>query len=732
MTSRLRVLLAALANTKAYRRAGRLSVILLVSALIVMIALYAGAAWALWLYWPTLLLISATFTADPLTLWILLGNLLNFARVPLDLARLERHYSVEPFTLALALRQALAAGDPALAALADDAMAPDAAAESERPLFASATLGADMLVVAVPAPLITSLVGPVVLDIFAALCLLMAGGGLLLAPAILNLPLGQVFTTRTGEIYLVAVCGGMLFLALLLLLQARRLGRRRRLQRQGMAIALDDVGLSFHHPVWRKRPRQIAWADARGLGRYTYKDTHTRERSVYLLESERETLLWEEPPTERYSAQPDREAIVARQLASWRLVAEITRRTRLPIRNISATLAALGGVGATHTSTTSAFLAEAYDVALEAKDVALATALWRVRRPHQRKLPRALRKLAAAAPHPIGDPLATPNALTTPASSPHMERFRARASAFLESHIKKQAETLRVARALIPYYPTEDASATPESFRRFLRRERRRRALGRNLGWSFALTLLVLLAGSGAFWYGERDISNLLATLPQQTAAQRPLYYAPLATPQADWMTQKSTKDDPSAAAFVHGGYQISSADPNSSAIFWIPRDQEGDVALAVTETIHGPATQDNYASGGIVFDVTGDGYAFSTFGVDEQGDWYLARYDSFVNFNDPWSYVDTGSDPAIHTGDNAVNHLLIVRHGPLYLLYVNSALVDRYYDSDHALPPGGDIGVYIDSGDITASFNDFAVYAVPPRLASIPVRPDLPGWLTF
>ncbi|MDE3231186.1 MAG: hypothetical protein KGO05_15010, partial [Chloroflexota bacterium] len=412
MNSRLRVLLAALADTQAYRRALRLPMVLLVSALVFVVAIYAGAAYALWLYWPTLLLAGATLTDGPFEIWLLLLNLFNLTSIPLSFARLENHFSTEPYTLALALRRALAAGDPELADLAPATAEANAEGEDAQPLFASAPTetppdtpsGADTLVVAIPAPLITSLIGPISLGIVAALLLLTAGGGLLFATFALNPPFDQIFTTRAGQVYLVTVCGSSLFLALLFLRQTLRLRRRRRLQQQGMAVALDDMGLSFHHPLWRKRPRQIAWADARGLGRYTYMDDYIRKRRVYLLESEGETLLWEEPPTERYAAQRDHEAILARQRASWRLVAEITRRTRLPIRDISATLVAIGGDGSSASSSSSiTFLAEAYSAALQArdvelaKDVELATALWRARNPHRRRLPRALRKLAAAA-----------------------------------------------------------------------------------------------------------------------------------------------------------------------------------------------------------------------------------------------------------------------------------------------------------------------------------------------
>ncbi len=47
-----------------------------------------------------------------------------------------------------------------------------------------------------------------------------------------------------------------------------------------------------------------------------------------------------------------------------------------------------------------------------------------------------------------------------------------------------------------------------------------------------------------------------------------------------------------------------------------------------------------------------------------------------------------------------------------------------------HTLPTGGDVGVYIDDGSVTARFNDFAIYPIPPQLAAISLPAQLPSWL--
>ncbi|HEX8994603.1 MAG TPA: hypothetical protein VF812_01085, partial [Ktedonobacterales bacterium] len=81
-------------------------------------------------------------------------------------------------------------------------------------------------------------------------------------------------------------------------------------------------------------------------------------------------------------------------------------------------------------------------------------------------------------------------------------------------------------------------------------------------------------------------------------------------------------------------------------------------------------------------------------------------------------------------TADGATNTLLLIRHGALYLLYVNGKLVDRYYDRRHVSPRSGAVGIFSD-GDITARFTDFAIYPIPTQLAAVPIPSALPVWLT-
>jgi hypothetical protein len=723
MTLHLNRFLAILSGERSYKRSGRSLLIFSLLTLTIFAGLCAAFAYFIWQYWPTLLF-SDFLGSGVFTLISFAYSLFTLLRIPLVFTKLQNTNSSEPFALALALRHALARGDEAVAPVLTDQVVED----GER-LFSGASVDAESLVVAVPALLVTSLAGSTPLYVLAALALVMAG---VLASILIPVLIPVTRSDPMGLIILVVLCGGLALGALVALIAAMRLSRRHALQRRGMTIGVDSLGLTFRQPVWKKQPHHIAWMEMRALAQFTYKDKYTRLQTVYLLDSENQTLLWAEPPDEAYAPPHQRQTIADRRESARRLALAITSRTRLPIRNLTDTIAALTGSSpvAGSTTTTPRFLNAAWDVALFMEDVETATMIWHVRQPGAQRQPQALRKLIASQSIP-GSASADPtDATAAPAVPPRLSRWVTQLNATLASVRERRQLLLRVARALLPYYPTETSPDIPASFRRYLRHERLQRALTWLNGFSVIFLLVALLITTAAGWYQERGVERMLRGLSQQTEAQTPLYFASFRRPLADWDVHRSTKDDPYTLAFVNGAYQISSDDQNSSAYAWIQRDEEGDIAISTIVTIHGSSAKGSYTTAGVMFDVTAGGNEFSTFGVDDQGNWNLLRYDENKDANNPWNYVDENSSPAIHTGDGATNTLLLLRHGSLYLLYINNTLVDRYYDLDHSLPPGGDVGVYIDDGDIVARFNDFTIYPIPPQLATVPIATNFPEWM--
>jgi len=701
----------------------RIAWLILVAILAIDICLYIGLIITVWQFLPTLLL-SDFFSGGVLVLaGAVCGPVLIIARVSLGAAKLLRADSSEPAALALAMRRALAAGDAMMAPIMEARTEEDGEDAAVAPT--PAMLGAESLAVAVPVPLIASLAAPIVLCGAGVLLLVAAGAGAQPALMALNVSLRQLLSARGAAIYLIAGWGVLIVTAFALLIVGWRLSRHRTLQRRGATIEISPLGLAYRQPVWKKRQRQITWSDMRALGKFTFTDLRVRQHTVYFLDGGTHTLLWEEPPTERYASYHVQQTIAAQQEGARGLAALISRRTKLPARDLSETIQALTG-----TSTSSpSFLREAYQGALMEGDVETATALWRLRRPGVRRLPRALAKLTTSISGVHTAASQSADALAAPAPSQPVSRWAMQVSAARAMLQAKRRLQLRVARALIPYYPTEDSQTTPVNFQPFLRIERARGVLIRQIIGAQVFMFIVILAGSGAFWYEEQHVNTITSTLSQQTQIQKPLYSAPLVRPQSDWNVQAATNDNPTTATFINGSYQLSCIDAYSSSISWIPQDEEGDIAIALTVVLHGRTAQSYLPTGGIVFDVTDNAYRFSTFGVDEHGNWILSRYDTVRDINSPWSSIESGSSPAIHTGEDATNRLLIVRHGALYLLYVNDTLVERYYDRDHAIPPGGDVGVYT-GGGIIARFNDFTMYPVPPQLAAIPLSSDVPAWL--
>lgn len=734
MNQRIRLFLAALADDQAYARRTRVLWVVLLLALAGVVCIFVGYAYALytlWRYWPTLLF--SGFLGSVGALWptslTSLGMLvLLLMRIPIDLIRLQNVYSSEQFALALAMRRALEAGDASLTPVAEAQVDVDTESASSHPLpSASSPADAESLTMAIPAALTTGRAGAIVLYYFAAL--LVAAG--IFAVAISGYSLRQLQTLSPDVIGYVVICGVLTLGGLLLLLPGWRLSHRRAVERRGAAVALDELGLTFRQPVWKRRRRRIAWADMRSLGQIIYMDNYTRLHTVYFLDGGAQTLLWEEPPTERYAPQPQQQTIAAQQASARRLLAEITRRTRLPLRDLSGTATRLTSSSATTTTSStsiySPFLKAAYEVAVLERDAETASALWRLRQPHARRRPSALTKLieASSGAETPGQALGALPA----AASPRFLRWAEQMHAARISLQWNRGYLLQVARALIPYYPTEDSPSATATFRRYLRHERARRSLTWLAFWLQIVLLIIVLLTPVALSHTGGDVETLMRAMAAQTRSQTPRYYASLAWPQRDWTVQKPSKDDPTGAAFVKDAYQVTCVDKNSSAIFTIPQYASGDIAISLTVTIQGHVTQDNALMAGLVFDAANNGNTFSTFGVDEFGNWDLSRYDEVNDVNNPWNSVDSNANAAIHTGDGATNTLLLVRHGPLYLLYVNDTLVDHYYDSASALPRGGGLGVYIGGSDIVGRFNHFIVYPVPHQLAAIPLTTDVPTW---
>ncbi len=69
---------------------------------------------------------------------------------------------------------------------------------------------------------------------------------------------------------------------------------------RGVEIEVSPEGLAIrdHTTLWRGR--FIRWSEIVSLARFTYNDDYVRPHTVYMLDADSQTLLWESPPDMRY------------------------------------------------------------------------------------------------------------------------------------------------------------------------------------------------------------------------------------------------------------------------------------------------------------------------------------------------------------------------------------------------------------------------------------------------
>ncbi|HEX8997549.1 MAG TPA: hypothetical protein VF812_16095 [Ktedonobacterales bacterium] len=715
MYSQLRLLLTALTDERAYERRLRPAWFVTGAGLALFGAFCVWCAYSVLGAW-WLLLYSDAFGVGAIAFGLsMLAPFLALARIPLDIAKIGRLYSTQPFALMLALKRAVEAGNANVAPHAT--VQPVAGREDD----ANAAPDVGPLVVAVPERLVKPRAVAILLYILGGLLFIVVGLGVTLAPNIFGQPLQRLIDTPSGLLYL-GGCGVAALGASIALMAGRRAARHRAVELRGLSVEIGGLGLSFRQPAWAPRTVSILWAEARAFAQITYKDTLVRDHTIYVLWSDTQTLLWEEPPTERYAPEDDKRRIAARQLSAQRLAEVAGKRTHLALLDLTETLNVLtSDMDRTAEPT---FLDNAYQAAVAEGDVEVATALWRATNLGARRRPRALRRLAAIPPHGASEP-----ANEAEETSIRPSRWRAQISIHRAALERNHQTRLQLARALLPYYPSLDAPATSPRFRSYLRAERRRQRINRFTGWAYLFLFVTMFGAMAIFWLSEGSVTSSLERLPAQVTVQAPHYYASFAQPQAGWEVHAPTKDDPASKAFVRGAYELTASDiPQMSSI---PFDARGDFAIMVNVAISTHSPQDAYDTAGLMFDVTHGGASFTTFTIDRQGDWTLARFNATGASDDLTGYMDSGTSDAISTADGATNTLLLIRHGALYLLYVNGKLVDRYLDRRHVSPRSGAVGVFSDGGDITARFTEFAIYPIPAQLAAVPIPSTLPAWLT-
>ncbi len=228
---------------------------------------------------------------------------------------------------------------------------------------------------------------------------------------------------------LIGVCG------LAWALVVRRLAR---LERQQFSAQVDDEGVTFLLPRGAGGAQRLRWSEARAFARMMTWDDRGGLHEVFVLSDGQRDFTWEA----RYdTTAPDAAQLASEEparVAAHRLAEVVTQRSALPLFDVTQTIAAtLANTGPGGAAASWAVMARARNIAKAQGDTALAHEL---------------------------------TSKVTLGAGPIMAFFTRMGTRL--GNVKRLSqtqrdETLRIARALLPYYPTP-AEATPSAPRPWL------------------------------------------------------------------------------------------------------------------------------------------------------------------------------------------------------------------------------------------------------------------------
>jgi hypothetical protein len=191
-----------------------------------------------------------------------------------------------------------------------------------------------------------------------------------------------------------------------------------RLERLPLMAQFDSDGVTFTRAGDAGATQRLAWGDARGLARLAYTDEMGWMHEVFALSGPQQDYLWEALFAGQSAPGSDEEAS---RVAAHHLTEEIARRTGLPLLDLTDTMYAVMAATTSSPYSLSGFFARARKLAKRRGDTSLMHAIDQ-RQAHSGWL------LGRLAGRQIGG----------------VKRLSS----------QQQAETLRLAGDLLPYYPT--------------------------------------------------------------------------------------------------------------------------------------------------------------------------------------------------------------------------------------------------------------------------------------
>jgi hypothetical protein len=131
-----------------------------------------------------------------------------------------------------------------------------------------------------------------------------------------------------------------------------------------------------------------------------------------------------------------------------------------------------------------------------------------------------------------------------------------------------------------------------------------------------------------------------------------------------------------------------------------------GDLAFqAKVNIVKGSTT----TAGGLMFRLDRSTLKFYVFGVDTNGNYFLAML-QVVNNKSTFKNLTNGSSSALTTGFNAANTLAILARGSNFYLYANNQYITQFNDSSSAAGAIGLFGSDNNSG-VDVSFTNAKVW---------------------
>ncbi|HEX8035703.1 MAG TPA: hypothetical protein VF510_17730, partial [Ktedonobacterales bacterium] len=197
------------------------------------------------------------------------------------------------------------------------------------------------------------------------------------------------------------------------------------------------------------------------------------------------------------------------------------------------------------------------------------------------------------------------------------------------------------------------------------------------LGCTVQLVLVIVFAvlyagGWGLKQYQPHYYEGMLV----QIHASKPLYHDGLTYDDDKW-DMEFMMPIPTGHSFKEDGFHLTTT--KGYATHSWTTFEHGDAAVEVTTRQIGTTDSDGV---GLALRANENGSDMVVFYVDSAGYWQLLNYhfvDSNPSHNHNWSFLDGGHSKAIHTGNGAVNQLLVLMRRDQYVCYINGHMVEVY-----------------------------------------------------